>query len=588
MLLQAAAAAASLCWLAAGCHKEHLVPPEQQAVVYAPFTEADRPRIELSDLHFKHAVPKAKCADCHSTTDTSKLATDAASCTQCHAKSLPAKEVWRGHCLMCHDFKAPKTKGQMAPPKQEQCLLCHSAKQAGPELYGFYHSGSKMKFACSACHDPHAKKPIEPPQMCIACHGEMAATGLLKPGHVNCSACHAPHSWAFAAKLGCVTCHAKPTREVVHQVGAHPQDCTKCHSPHFSDDKLRGALCQTCHTNRVYLAGKNQPKQHLQCLNCHNQENWHFKGSPACASCHTSQGALLVNAAAPDKHKNCIACHAKHNFRTSFAATCKNCHKVSAVFEHQLPFHPQAQCSVCHDAHMATLPPKSGDCAGCHNDAIPSFAMPSPEPHTQCVNCHSQDSIDARKFEFVGPENSCQVCHPVAMADPEVPWDKAPSGHLLCNGCHPAHTWKVEAGPKTCGVCHSDVVEQATTAGMPECFNCHEQNHLAKFVGQDNSCAVCHAQQAGEIAGSAMADCSTCHQQHTFKADPASCTVCHTSLPGAHSASGHTDCLNCHALHTFKVDTAACTVCHTDRAEHFPGQPCLDCHSFSERGAEKK
>ena len=22
-------------------------------------------------------------------------------------------------------FKAPKTKGQMAPPKQEQCLLCH-------------------------------------------------------------------------------------------------------------------------------------------------------------------------------------------------------------------------------------------------------------------------------------------------------------------------------------------------------------------------------------------------------------------------------------------------------------------------------
>lgn len=549
-------------------------------VAYAPFTEADKAKIAQSYMHQAHAAADKTCAECHDSTDTSKLVTQSNKCEQCHAKQQPKQEVWRGHCLMCHDFTAPKAEGRLTPPKQDKCLQCHSEEKAGAGLYGFYRADSKMQFACGSCHNPHTEQPVGPPKMCSICHGEMAKTDLLKQGHVNCSACHTPHSWVFAAKQGCLTCHAQPPRVNVHLIGVHPQDCTQCHSPHFTDNKLRGAQCQTCHSDKVYKAGRNQPKAHLECLNCHSQRDWGFKGGAACATCHSEQGAVLANTAAPDKHKQCAACHLPHNFRTSFSQTCQRCHKLDAVFEHRLPFHPKDACSVCHDAHLATMPPKSGSCDACHGEAIPKFALPAPEPHTECVNCHSQESIDGRKFEFVGTENSCQVCHALASTEPEVAWDQAPSGHLMCNGCHPAHTWQVEAGANTCGVCHGDVVEATAASGMPDCFTCHEANHLAKFVGADSSCNVCHAQQAEETAGGPKADCSMCHAQHNFKADPASCTVCHTDLPGTHSPAGHAECLNCHTMHSLKVDPSVCTVCHTDRAEHFPGQVCQECHKF--------
>jgi hypothetical protein len=579
----AAVAVASACMIQIGCTPPKEVPPEARTVDFTPFTPADQPQIAESYLHQAHAKD-TPCVKCHVDTNVASITNNATTCIACHTKIKIKSDMWRGHCLVCHDFSAPKTKGRMQAPKLEQCLECHKVEQAGSDIYGFYRAASKMQFTCAACHNPHAEKQPEPPQMCTNCHGEMANTALFKQGHVNCTACHTPHSWKFTAKQGCKTCHTQPPRVNVHLIGAHPQDCTKCHSPHFTDKKLKGALCQTCHKDKTYLAGRSQPKQHQACLNCHKQQNWVFKGSGACATCHKDQGALLTNAGAPQKHKNCTTCHGPHNFRTSFDATCKRCHDLGRVFEHRIQFHPQQSCAVCHDAHMATLPPKSGDCAGCHGAAIPDFAVPSPEPHTECANCHSQESIDARKFEFVGPENSCQMCHPVASTEPDVAWDQAPSGHLLCNACHKAHTWKAEAGPATCGVCHADAVEQATASGMPDCFTCHEANHLAKFTGVENSCAVCHTQQAQETAGKTKADCTLCHNKHSFKPDISSCTVCHTDLPGTHSASGHAECLNCHTMHSLKVDPAVCTVCHTDRAEHFPGQECLTCHKFRQDG----
>lgn len=546
----------------------------------APFTQADLPRIAPSELHQAHQAKVPQCNACHASTDTSKLAADASSCQRCHAKDVPAQDVWRAHCLVCHDFTAVKNPGALQPPPKERCLLCHTVAAAGEDVFGFYGAGSKMSFACSACHQPHQAGAAFKPETCTACHGELSETRLLKQGHVNCTACHAPHAWPRLPRGGCTSCHTQPPRVIVHLIGAHPKDCLQCHSAHFSDARLRGALCQTCHTNRRYVPGRSQPAAHLACTNCHRLSNWKFSGSTACAACHKTEGKATTQPDVPAKHQQCAACHSQHNFRTTFAAACTRCHQPGAVFEHKLPFHADQQCSVCHDAHFATRPPVSGNCAGCHGAAVPSFALPAPEPHLQCENCHTPDSIAARKFVFAGTESSCRICHAVAATEPELAWDKVPSGHTTCLGCHTAHTWKVAPPETSCATCHADAVSQAAAAGMPDCTNCHAADHTQKFAGVESSCGVCHTQEAEDTAGTAKADCTLCHAPHTFKPDPASCTVCHADLPGAHSASGHAQCLNCHRMHSLKVDLSTCLICHGDKSEHFPGQACTACHSF--------
>ncbi len=590
----------------------------------APFGYADLERVKGKALHVVHFADSKSCNSCHIDTGVLDETLMIAACTGCHEDQL-TQGLHEKHCTACHDFTSKETvlAGETKPI--EFCQRCHNDNDtvAGGFVYGFFEHKMKSEMACSSCHLPHSDPQIFATDNCSHCHGQFLDNPLVKKGHRSCTICHQPHYWTVEVNdTTCTGCHSAPSSVLEHNLGPHPKDCTKCHSPHFYDRSIESGNCSSCHDEMNFLGGRNLPSAHMECTNCHNVSSWNFKGSTTCAKCHDGPGEVISKDDAPAEHKACMNCHKEHTWRTTYAKTCYKCHDdLDRINEHKVEFH-QDNCDACHDPHLDFSPPESGDCSGCHSDAIPNFKPASPEMHMVCENCHTEESVESRDFEFAGEEDSCLLCHTEAIEAEDggegVAWEDAPMGHTMCTACHTDHSWTPRYGENTCGVCHSDTWEQVSDHPVHNaCDNCHNADHLMEFVGTENSCALCHADVAEQAAELGKDDCTMCHQQHSFEVEVENtcgqchsdvaeevavlgkddCSMCHSEHnfepdwgvcsgchpePGrTHEESGHQDCSICHEMHSFQANTDTCTMCHGDREEHFPGVDCILCHRFN-------
>ena len=622
---QLAAATTALFALAAGCpieHEQHepsAAPPEAAAppaLAGYNFTPQQTSNIVANVMHDAHVdAAGIECQSCHR--DPEEFLSHEAAlalCMECHDEQIVALTVWENHCLSCHQFVKYKERyAESTSILRELCQDCHGE---GSVIYRAFDPESPHDITCDNCHQPHHSAVVVAEGVCAGCHEEVTeTTSPEKRVHGSCIVCHTPHSELPRSEELCGECHIATANILVHNVPEHPRNCLACHSAHFAATEIVGEACLVCHDDTYYGGRSNLPYAHQHCENCHYSGYLRYRGDEQCANCHEAEGETLSRAALPAEHRTCTACHLPHSWYTSFEQSCQQCHDVPAVIEHRLSFH-QAACTDCHDPHHTELMAPSGHCDGCHGEGMfPNFRADLHEMHVECANCHSEIAIDSREFGFAGPEASCLLCHPEADAEQGLAWDDAPSGHLLCQACHVAHTFDTEPVGMRCDTCHRGVFGSFPSPAHGECFNCHQIGHLASFSAVETSCHVCHSEERAGALVEVKADCLICHYPHDFVADAASCVICHSELPAQATVAEHADCLlchgdhtwrpgveacsichaeppalhelhalatctDCHALHSMAVDWATCRVCHVELAEHCAESGCAACHSF--------
>ena len=254
---------------------------------------------------------------------------------------------------------------------------------------------------------------------------------------------------------------------------------------------------------------------------------------------------------------------------------------------------PAAECTSCHDQgqKLEKSAHKGLPCDTCH-DSHEKYPHPANIPKPQCIACHQDQAGDyangvhgqARKNGNEGAPD-CALCHG--------------SAHELLPPKSQAFRMAV---PDTCGMCHSEVVEQyrasvhgqALAAGItqaPLCTDCHGEHKIIKHTSEASpvnaahireTCGSCHGDVrltrkfglpadrlvsfdssyhglAAKAGSQTVANCASCHGVHNIlpSSDPKStinaknlpktCGQCH---PGAgtrfaisqvHVAEGQTE-----------------------------------------------
>ena len=586
------------------------------------FSADDQQRIISNTLHQKHRKAEVQCLSCHREGKELSAADATERCSDCHPQSIVAKEVWHEHCLACHAFTTTDEHALGTPRvAQRLCEGCHSEAGAESSIYGFCQPGSTHNITCQRCHQPHKSAIVAGEDVCASCHEDIVGkTHPSKKVHGACIMCHSPHKARKDWSDTCNTCHLANQTVLVHRIPGHPEDCLACHSPHFTEVEILGDACLNCHQGMFYTGSRRQSQQHRSCENCHDIASFKYNGDGSCAKCHKEQGRILGDKRLNAQHRYCITCHKPHTWRASFETSCEVCHETELVIEHRMPFH-QLPCRECHDAHGTATLARSGDCNGCHaQQQIPAFKANTPDEHVTCANCHPADAVETQNFSFNGAEGSCRICHPLAAQEPQLEWSSVPSGHLMCTGCHSAHTFKAKPGVDSCGKCHADVFAVPPKEQHADCYNCHQLGHDSRFSGEALTCAVCHPEAFERAGGGVKQQCSTCHSPHEFKADPASCgichadvqqeaqaaqhgdcslchadhnwrpgggncSICHPQLGGEHKALSHGDCLNCHQVHSMRAGSTSCGICHPQPPLTCTSDNCIECHTFRTRMA---
>ena len=231
-------------------------------------------------------------------------------------------------------------------------------------------------------------------------------------------------------------------------------------------------------------------------------------------------------------------------------------------------------------------------CEGCHGPG--SFHAEDPSPETAqplrrtaetgdgCFQCHNKKLSRANwlSARHAKVDDGCMACHGRAR-------DAAtPPGAPVKD--------RVAAAPK-----NANEAKAPQSAPEPEPFD-----HAAfTRAPASQACLSCHNEQRAEFAlpshhpvKEGRVDCTDCHNPHrpmTEKIQRETCTKCHLEQRGPHiyehgaiSGDGLTDaCLSCHLPHGSPNQNLAkltgrglCLQCHADRATHFPGRNCADCH----------
>lgn len=336
---------------------------------------------------------------------------------------------------------------------------------------------------------------------------------------------HAPS----ALDVDCLRCHPKIQDAVKRAVPHKPAadgECTGCHSPHATRfEKLLNArerpLCATCHKDQVteFMKGSvHTPIKQGQCTSCHEVHG-------------SANASLLVR----DGNELCLGCHKEHAERMKSASVhdpfakgaCLDCHKPhNSPFPNQLAAPEGRLCQLCHPAEE----PKYVEA---HNGI--------PIKGTKCTQCHDPHASNNKKLlrkvtHQPFAEGSCEMCHLVDSATPQV---VRAAGGKLCAMCHKDHPRKDDK------VVHKPV--------------------------EDRNCTACHvphaSNQKGLLAAPASELCSTCHAPLVER--------------GQHSKSAH----------PMKTDKVVCSSCHTPHSsneEHLlvngPIRTCINCHQTASHG----
>jgi predicted CXXCH cytochrome family protein len=284
-----------------------------------------------------------------------------------------------------------------------------------------------------------------------------------------------------------------------------------------------------------------------------------------CATCHD----LVAQARPAEAVSMCASggCHERADTLTSM--------------HRGLPSGVLENCVRCHDPHNAPIP-GSGEalCAACHvggvrYDRPRSYAR---DPlagglvvldltfrHRQhegvaCTSCHGAERVHARLDE-VTSLTDCRRCHhtqPLA------------SDCLRCHERTQVHARAVTV-ERVMDIRLGSI--DRPTRSLPFHHDDHE-----RFA-----CETCHNQ--GLELSATGADCSACHAAHH---EPSTnCMACHPPDREAHDRNAHLTCSGpgCHEHADATVllvprTRSVCLVCHQDRADHEPGEVCVECHAL--------
>ncbi|MGB5811171.1 MAG: cytochrome c3 family protein [Polyangiales bacterium] len=326
------------------------------------------------DISLRHGHPESSgtCIDCHG---GHKLATDAASCMQCHGEDPPhvslSATFGGGHdsCASCHRAHDFSKRGAVS------CTTCHEGTVvlASNEV--------RAHNACTNCHSPHAVRGADD-ATCSGCHSDIDATHPRTDGK-TCTSCHEPHPKRVAKlALRCADCHEEASSD--RSFHATRTACIDCHEPHGFD--LTGLsetqLCVRCHAQQVRLTSHNAG--HANCSSCHTGDAHQMGGPVACESCHAE-----VLSTGPEGHNACASCHEPHRGSVAPTTRCTTCHNLADLPGlHRIPTDPSnpghTECTACHDVHIARARADRATCMTCHKD------IANHEPDAKrCTGCHT-------------------------------------------------------------------------------------------------------------------------------------------------------------------------------------------------------
>ena len=346
------------------CHNPHK--PSEETV-----RECDECHKTMDVQHGRPHL-SGSCADCHG---GHKLASDAASCMECHETEQPmvsaSATFGDGHdsCATCHEAHAFSASSAL------ECTSCHEETQVLAQ------NKVKEHRECSSCHDSHAVRAAGD-RACKDCHDDVRSTHPVESNR-DCIGCHDPHPKRRArVATQCSQCHDEAPSENAFHSSEIP--CTACHQPHrFDLSRLsdRG-LCGRCHVLQVRLTRRNLG--HSSCDACHEGTTHEPSGIAACASCHDEQLSR-----SPEGHRECATCHEPHGGTVSARTRCSGCHEVAELPGlHRLADVPQGEghteCKTCHDIHEARVHADRATCMSCHED------VGEHEPDAKrCTGCHT-------------------------------------------------------------------------------------------------------------------------------------------------------------------------------------------------------
>ena len=312
------------------------------------------------------------------------------------------------------------------------------------------------------------------------------------------------------------------------------------------------------------------PAKGQECAGCHEVDLPRFEksahGSLACRDCHS--GIATLPHADKMPKVNCASCHADQ--AKEYAASVHGSAKKSGMAD-------SASCTSCHGAPHEILPGRdpasktakknmAGTCGACHSN--PDFLARHKIPFAKPVEAYSL-SIHGRAVAR-GDTNaaSCSDCHGshgiVSGMD-----EKSGTGHKLVS--------------KTCGKCHSDVLEvysqsvhgvavKAGSKDAPDCTSCH---------GEHNILAPAEAGSLVNPARVSTVTCGHCHEDERIAARynmaPDKLPSFQDSFHGLASRGGSqtvANCASCHGIHNILASSDPRSTIHPKNLS----QTCGSCH----------
>lgn len=325
------------------------------------------------------------------------------------------------------------------------------------------------------------------------------ASELVMPGNELCWMCHGDMGWQRNAAYS--------------HVPFVNGNCTDCHAPHASDNRVMLTvpvedLCVRCHPigleiNRMQA---HDPVKKLLCTNCHDPHGSQYKGilvdnqRDLCFTCHPSVARLSRMGVQhePFLDDACTDCHEPHGsdftplLRASQPSLCYKCHPQIATDFRKASSHPvgtiSLNCTGCHGAHATNYDgllydEDNGICYACHAEPIRATYERSAHVNTPCWSCHTPHGSDYGPLLINQQPSVCFTCHP------RKDYDDAAGGYKN-HPVRPVYYDDHERKALTCTTtCHNPHGTQFTRMLQ------HYNSPL------DGNCLICHAVVPGKVVG---------------------------------------------------------------------------------------
>ncbi|MGA7986162.1 MAG: DmsE family decaheme c-type cytochrome [Burkholderiales bacterium] len=300
-----------------------------------------------------------------------------------------------------------------------------AASGALPDLSGGQRAtaenGLKRDAVCTRCHDEMDPKPI----LAIYQTKHGARGDARTP---DCQSCHGE---SLKHVKGDPNVKGRAAPDIVFSKGAFAA----------SDDKVREAVCLTCHkgTARTHWEGGQHATNGVACNNCHKVH------------------------AAVDRVRD----------RKTQTEVCFSCHKEQRADTHKISTHPidagKVVCSDCHNPHGSAGPKLlkmntvNETCWQCHADKRGPFLWEHQPVTEACTNCHTPHGSNIAPLLKSRPPFLCDECHD-GPHNSQAPYGTGAAGiqgGLLPAGANP----NSNAVGRACMNCHVMVHGSNSPAG---------------------------------------------------------------------------------------------------------------------------